>query len=137
MKRLVLLPTLAALALMFAGCSRGDAAVLAAPTTAARPAPMAEAPQPGARPKLVFFMNPNGRPCQIQDQILQSMAAELAGRADLVYFRTTEGGDLPRFEQFGIRSLPALVLTDANGVELRRATPGIQSDAQVRALLGR
>jgi cytochrome c biogenesis protein CcdA len=24
---------------------------------------------------LVFFMNPDGRPCQIQDQILQSVAA--------------------------------------------------------------
>ena len=115
---------------------------MAAPTAAPRAAPAAQAAAPGqapqaaGRPKLVFFMNPNGRPCQMQDQILQSMAAELAGRADLVYLRTTEGADLPRFEQYGIRSLPALVLTDASGVELRRATPGIQSDAQIRALLG-
>ena len=142
MNRFVLLAALAVVILAASGCSRGDAAVVAAPIVApraaagAQAAPSAQSPQAVGRPKLVFFMNPNGRPCQIQGQILQTMAAELAGRADLVYFRTTEGGDLPRFEQYGIRSLPSLVLTDANGAELRRATPGIQSDVQVRALLG-
>jgi hypothetical protein len=61
---------------------------------------------------------------------------DLPSRADVTFFRTTEPGDLPRFDQFGIRSLPQLVVTDQDGAELRRATPGIQSEAQVRALLG-
>jgi thioredoxin 1 len=86
-------------------------------------------------PRLVFFMNPYGQPCQIQDRVLQEMAAELRGRVDVVYFRTNDRNDLVRFEQFGIRSLPALVLTDAAGRELRRATPGIQSAEQVRRLV--
>jgi thioredoxin 1 len=81
-------------------------------------------------------MNPNGRPCQMQDQVLRGMASELSPRAELVYYRTTEGADLARFEQYGIRSLPTLLLTDANGAELRRATPGIQSEAAIRQLLG-
>ena len=96
----------------------------------------APAPSTTRRPRLVFFMNPNGRPCQLQDQVLRGMAAELGPRADLVYYRTTEGADLARFEQYGIRSLPTLLLTDADGAEVRRATPGIQSEAQVRQLLG-
>jgi len=42
--------------------------------------------------------------------------------------------DIAKFQQYGIRSLPALIVTDASGKEIRRATPGIQSAAQVRQL---
>jgi thioredoxin 1 len=63
------------------------------------------------------------------------MAAELSGKVELVHVRTDDRNDLARFEQYGIRSLPALVLTDAAGRELRRATPGIQSPEQVRRLV--
>ena len=119
-----------------AGCSNASSAPAPAPLQAAHAAAPPPAPSTTRRPRLVFFMNPNGRPCQLQDQVLRGMAAELGPRADLVYYRTTEGADLARFEQYGIRSLPTLLLTDADGGELRRATPGIQSEAQVRQLLG-
>ena len=85
-------------------------------------------------PRLVFFMNPNGMPCQMQDRILQEMAPELKGKAEVVYLKTTVGADIAKFQQYGIRSLPALIVTDASGKEIRRATPGIQSAAQVRQL---
>ncbi len=115
-----------------AGCSNAESAPLGpAPQAAPR---SAHAAAPAARPRLVFFLNPNGRPCQLQDSILRGMP-DLPARADVVYYRTTEPADLARFEQYGIRSLPQLVVTDASGVELRRATPGIQSDPQVRQLL--
>jgi thioredoxin 1 len=93
-------------------------------------------PRPAAKPQLVFFMNPYGRPCQMQDQILREMGPELGARVEVVYVKTTEARDLERFRQYGIRSLPTLVVTDASGRELRRATPGIQSAAQVRQLIG-
>lgn len=86
-------------------------------------------------PKLVFFMNPNGQPCQIQDRILHEMAGELKGKAEVVYYKTTVPADISRFQQYGIRALPTLMLTDAAGKEIRRTTPGIQSAAQVRQLL--
>jgi thioredoxin 1 len=95
----------------------------------------ATASQPAALPRLVFFMNPNGTPCQMQDQILQQMAPELKGKAAVVYYKTTVPSDIAMFQQYGIRSLPALLVTDASGKEIRRATPGIQSAAQVRQLL--
>ena len=126
-----------AAATIAAACSSGDAAVPAAATPAA---PSASAPSHGqqavgALPRLVFFMNPNGRPCQLQDQILREMGAELTARADVVYYRTTEPAELARFQEFGIRSLPTLVVTDAAGRELRRATPGIRSMPEVLGLL--
>jgi hypothetical protein len=128
MRRATLLAVLAIATSTVAGCARTEAA--SPPQVVAPRAPLA------GRPRLVFFMNPNGRPCQMQDQVLRGMAAELGPRADVVYYRTTEPGDLARFDQFGIRSLPQLVVTDQGGAELRRATPGILSETQVRQLLG-
>lgn len=88
-----------------------------------------------AQRRLVFFMNPNGAPCQMQDRVLQEMAGELRGKAQVVYFRTTVPADISAFQQYGIRSLPLLLVTDATGREIRRGTPGIQSAAQIRQLL--
>ena len=116
-------------------CSRSDAAP-AAPLAA--PAPSHATPGDAAGlPRLVFFMNPNGRPCQLQDQVLQQLGPSLQGRVEVVRFRTTTPGDLPMFERFGIRSLPQLVVTDAGGQELRRATPGILDAGQIQQLLSR
>ena len=86
-------------------------------------------------PRLVFFMNPYGGPCQMQDRILRDMGAELTERAQVVYYKTSEPADIARFQEFGIRALPTLVVTDANGRELRRATPGILQMPQVLNLL--
>ncbi len=98
----------------------------------------ADAPRAsGSLPRIVFFMNPNGTPCQMQDRILQEMGPELKGKAEVVYLKTTVPADIAKFQQYGIRSLPTLVVTDASGKELRRATPGIQSAAQVRQLVQR
>ncbi len=119
-----------------AACTRSEAAapVVAAPVAAAAPA---AAPQPSSPlPRLVFFMNPNGSPCQAQDQILRGMTAQLAGRVQVLYVKTTDPAAGPWFEHYGIRGIPSLVLTDAAGNELRRATPGIQSARQVLALVG-
>jgi thioredoxin 1 len=122
-----------ALALLASGCSSSEAASSVPP---AGP-PGAAHGQDAVLPRLVFFMNPNGRPCQLQDQVLEQLAPSLAGRALVVRVRTTTPADLPSFERYGIRSLPQLVVTDASGRELRRATPGIQPAEQVLQLLGR
>ncbi len=103
----------------------------------AQPAPAVAATRhAGTLPRLMFFMNPNGMPCQMQDRVLREMAPELSARVELVVTRTTEPADLAQFGAYGIRSLPALVLVDASGREIRRATPGIQSAEQIRRLVG-
>jgi thioredoxin 1 len=111
-----------------------------APTRAAEPAGRRVAAShaqqaPAPKPRLVFFMNPNGMPCQMQDRILRDMGAELTERAELVYYRTTVPAEIARFNEYGIRALPTLVVTDAQGRELRRATPGIQQMPQILKLL--
>jgi thioredoxin 1 len=117
-------------------CSRSEAAPPTAPPVQVAPAHAGATPT-ASLPRLVFFMNPNGRPCQLQDQVLEQLAPSLQGRAEIVRFRTTTPDDLAVFERFGIRSLPQLVVTDAAGRELRRATPGILDAAQVQQLLSR
>jgi thioredoxin 1 len=136
------LAVVGAMALGSAGCSRAESV----PHVSAAAAPLAARPAPAATPasahvpaaarsRLVFFMNPAGRPCQLQDQVLREMSAELGRTVDVVYFKTTEAGDLARFQEYGIRALPQLLVTDAGGRELRRATPGILGPEQVRSLL--
>ncbi len=70
------------LAISAAACSAGAEPV----QRQAAPAPAP--PRAGAPPRLVFFMNPNGVPCQIQDRVLREMGPELGARAALVVYRT-------------------------------------------------
>ena len=53
-------------------------------------------PATSALPRPVFFMNPNGAPCQMQDQILWEMAPELKGKAVVVYYKTTVTSEASR-----------------------------------------
>jgi hypothetical protein len=86
--------------------------------------------QPKAAPvqsKLLFFINPNGRPCQIQDQIIQSIQSDITAKAQIQYISTTNPNDRPLFYQYGVRSLPQIIVTDMNGSETFRFPPGIQN----------
>lgn len=127
--------TLPAITFLFAvaavGCSKSEAAQPAPANTA----PAAAKTPSGPIPHLVFFMNPNGQPCQIQQRILNDMASELEGKVEIVKYKTTSPGDVDMFNQYGIRSLPALVLTDSLGNELKRASPGIQDAGAIRRLI--
>ena len=81
---------------------------------------------PAQLPTLIFFMNPNGAPCQMQYKILQDGMADLNKQAKIRYVKTTEDADQNTFYQYGIRSLPSLILVDSTGKELHRFAPGIQ-----------
>ncbi len=85
--------------------------------------------------QLLFFIDPNGRPCQMQAQILTAMADELKDRVTVRYIQTTVSSDRSIFYQYGIRSLPTLVLAGATGKELRRLTPGVKNAAAVLGLI--
>lgn len=77
------------------------------------------------KPKLIFFINPNGRPCQMQDEIITEKIEELSKTVELIYYSTTEEKDMKYFYSYGIRSLPSLIVVDKNGKELKRFSPGI------------
>lgn len=84
---------------------------------------------------LLFFMNPDGYPCQVQRQILNGVADSLSKVAQVVYIKTTVPADMQKFAAYGIRALPSLVIADRNGAELTRFAPGIQSADAVLAAL--
>lgn len=82
---------------------------------------------------LVFFLNPNGRPCQIQNEILEQSRGEWSKHVNIRYVSTEVPADRGVFYQFGIRALPSLVFVDPNGKEIQRFAPGIQSAENVIA----
>jgi hypothetical protein len=85
--------------------------------------------------QLLFFLDPGGRPCQMQDQILQNLAGDLKNRVDLRYVQTTVAEDRRVFYKYGIRALPTLVLADASGSEIGRLPPGVKGAEDIRALI--
>jgi thioredoxin 1 len=62
----------------------------------------------------------------MQDEILKGMEQKLAGKAEVRYIMTTRPDDRSAFFQYGIRSLPAMIIVDAAGKETKRFAPGIQ-----------
>ncbi|MDD5673970.1 MAG: thioredoxin family protein [Chitinivibrionales bacterium] len=87
--------------------------------------------------EILFFMNPNGHPCQMQLAILDSMKTKLAPLATIKYIKTTEPGDENMFNNYGIRGLPSLIIIDKSGKEIKRFTPGIQDEKAILAALGK
>lgn len=125
--------------------SRQSSAPAADAVFAAQPVPLANtAASAAANPtanaaasgrQLLFFLNPDGYPCQVQMQILNGVTDSLSKVAQVVYIKTTEPADMQKFEAYGIRALPSLVIADQNGNELSRFAPGIQSADAVLAAL--
>ena len=101
-----------------------SARLVAAPAPPAKDAPST---QSAPKPTLVFFLNPAGSPCQTQDRILKESRAQWEPLASLRYVRTDVPADREVFYQYGIRSLPNLILVGADGKEIHRYSPGIQS----------
>ena len=84
---------------------------------------------------ILFFMNPNGHPCQMQKAILDGMNEKLAGLAKVTYVKITERSDRDMFSKFGIRGLPSLIIVDADGHEIYRFATGIQDEETILAAL--
>jgi len=84
---------------------------------------------------LLFFMNPNGRPCQMQDEIIHSMQGTIDSLVHLRYVKTTNDQDQAEFYKYGIRSIPMLIVVDNTGKEVKRFTPGIQVQEKLIAEL--
>lgn len=80
---------------------------------------------------LLFFMNPNGRPCQMQSRIIEENRADIEKRFVIKYIMTTNSSDHALFYRFGVRALPAVILLNSNGTLNHRFPPGILSREQI------
>ncbi len=76
---------------------------------------------------LKFFLNPNGYPCQMQDKILKNNFEKIDDKYEVEYIKTTVPSDREKFYQYGIRSLPSIIISDESGKVVKRFAPGIKN----------
>ena len=79
------------------------------------------------KPVLVFFQNPNGGPCKAQQQLLDKLTEKRKGTFTIAPVNAMEQNDQKAFYDYGVRSLPSLVLVDKAGAISKVFPPGIQS----------
>ena len=75
---------------------------------------------------LLFFLNPNGQPCQMQSQIIEGIRPQIEQTARIVPVSTADSSNMDRFRQYGVRYLPLLILVDGDQKEIKRFSPGIR-----------
>ncbi len=81
----------------------------------------------GKKSTIVFFLNPNGGPCRAQNEILKKLQKDRKNNFNIAYVSALEEANRQAFYDYGIRSLPNLVVVDGNGKIAKYFPPGIQS----------
>ena len=76
---------------------------------------------------LIFFQNPNGGPCKNQKAILDKLTEVRKKSFNIASVSTMNQNDQKAFYDYGVRSLPSLVLVDKKGNISKVFPPGIQS----------
>jgi thioredoxin-like negative regulator of GroEL len=87
------------------------------------------------KPTLVFFQNPYGGPCRAQKAVLDKLAGQRKGNFNVAGVNAMEQNDQKAFYDYGVRSLPSLVLVDKAGTISKVFPPGIQSIETISAAL--
>lgn len=90
---------------------------------------------PTPKRTLLFFKNPAGVPCQMQERILAELGSRLTDQVNIISVSTDVPSDRPVFGHYGIRALPTLVLLDSQQNEIRRFPPGIQNGEYLLQIL--
>jgi len=84
---------------------------------------------------VIFFINPEGGPCRAQKELLVKLHKDRKGNFNIAYVSTMNPADQKAFYDYGIRSLPTLVVVDSKGQIGRFFPPGIQSPETLAAAL--
>ena len=80
---------------------------------------------------LLFFLNPKGGPCRMQDKILHDIHAQIEQYVDIITVSTNVPKDRSTFYKYGIRALPSIILLDSKGKIAQRFSPGIKNSAEL------
>jgi thioredoxin 1 len=89
----------------------------------------------GKKNTVVFFLNPNGAPCKAQNEILLKLLKDRKNNFNLAYVSAMKPENQKAFYDYGVRSLPTLVLVDKSGNIGRVFPPGIQNYETLTAAL--
>lgn len=114
-----------------ADSSQSGANILQATTSQSSSAIASEMPELN----LLFFLDPNGGPCIMQNNILMDMEDELNKKVRVRYIQTTVPDHRNLFSHYGIRALPTILLADSAGKEIKRMPPGVKKADAVRSLI--
>lgn len=87
------------------------------------------------KPTLVFFQNPYGGPCRAQKTVLDKLVEQRKGNVNIVAVNAMNQNDQKAFYDYGVRSLPSLVLVDKSGKIGKVFPPGIQNTEAISAAL--
>jgi thioredoxin-like negative regulator of GroEL len=87
------------------------------------------------KPTLIFFENPNGGPCKAQKTLLDKLVEQRKENFNIASVSTLRQEDQKGFYDYGIRSLPTLVLVDKAGKISRVFSPGIQNTVVLSSAL--
>jgi thioredoxin-related protein len=117
----VLVSVLLASAIFALGC--GEKSAQKAPQST----PAIKSAIESGKKTIVFFQNPNGRPCQIQNVELQKLKQTLGDNIKIVYVSAISQADQQAFYDYGIRSLPSIVLLSSKGEIAQYFPPGIHN----------
>ncbi len=120
MKRIAMFLTLAAVLLTTVPAGAGG---IAAPQSTPE---LKKTIGAGNKATVVFFLNPNGGPCRAQNEVLQKLHDDRKGSFNIVYVSAMEQQNQQAFYDYGVRSLPSLVIVDKSGKVSRVFPPGIQ-----------
>lgn len=115
---------LALIIFLLAAADHAMAGVAAAPLSTPE---LKQAIGPGKKNTVVFFINPLGGPCKAQKQVLEQLRKDRGGMFNIAYISTMKAEDQRAFYDYGVRSLPTVVLVDKQGKIARFFPPGIQS----------
>jgi thioredoxin 1 len=127
---LIFLSLLAALVL-------GAAPVHAAATAAPLSTPELKKTIGAGKKTVVFFLNPQGGPCKVQNEIVQQLLKDRKKSFNVAYVDAMKAENQRAFYDYGVRNLPQLVLVDSKGKIAQFFPPGIQTyDALAMALDG-
>lgn len=89
----------------------------------------------GGKATLVFFQNPYGGPCKAQKGILDKLLQDRKGSFNIASVNAMNQNDQKAFYDYGVRSLPSLVLVDKAGKISKVFPPGIQNQETLIAAL--
>ena len=129
-RSLVFLSLVAAFAL-------GAAPVHSASTAAPLSTPELKKAIGAGKKTVVFFLNPQGGPCKVQNEIVQQLLKDRKGSFSVAYVDALKAENQRAFYDYGVRNLPQLVLVDGKGKIAQFFPPGIQTyDALAMALDG-
>jgi thioredoxin 1 len=84
---------------------------------------------------VVFFLNPNGGPCRAQDEVLVKLRKDKKNNFSIAYVSAMVDANQKAFYDYGVRSLPTLVIVDSSGKLGHFFAPGIQSYETLAAAL--